>query len=93
MISEWIAVEHHRLHVVETWPHSPRKEATLAAIHSTLSGLDENWRTATSHSCIACRDARSVVEFPDASRLAPAKEATPRGRSRIRAAGAGGSGA
>lgn len=93
MISEWIAVEHQRLHVVETWPHGPRKEATLAAIHSTLSSLDENWRTATSHVCIACRDARSVVEFPDAARLAPAREATARARSRVRAAGAGGSGA
>jgi hypothetical protein len=37
--SEWIAMEHYRLHTVETWPESSRKDATLAAIHSALAGL------------------------------------------------------
>jgi hypothetical protein len=39
MISNWIAMEYHRLHVVEKWPDSPRKEANLAAIRSSLASL------------------------------------------------------
>jgi len=39
MISDWIAMEHHRLHLIEKWPDSPRKEANLAAIRSTLASL------------------------------------------------------
>jgi hypothetical protein len=39
MISDWIAMEYHRLHVVEKWPDSPRKEANLAAIRSALASL------------------------------------------------------
>lgn len=36
---EWIAMEHYRLHTVEAWPDSPRKNASLAAIHSALGAL------------------------------------------------------
>ena len=36
---EWSAAEHYRLHAVEDWPDSRRKEATLAAIHSRLVSL------------------------------------------------------
>jgi hypothetical protein len=39
MLSNWIATEYHRLHLVEKWPDSPRKEANLAAIRSTLASL------------------------------------------------------
>ena len=39
---EWIAMEHHRLHLVEEWPESPYKQAALAAIRSTLEGLLRN---------------------------------------------------
>jgi hypothetical protein len=39
MLSNWIAMEYHRLHLVEKWPDSPRKEANLAAIRSTLASL------------------------------------------------------
>ena len=34
---EWLATEHYRLHRVEEWPDSPRKEATLAAIHDLVA--------------------------------------------------------
>lgn len=37
--SEWIAMEHYRLHTVEAWPESPHKEVLLAAIDSALAGL------------------------------------------------------
>jgi hypothetical protein len=36
---EWGAAEHYRLHTVEEWPNSRRKEATLAAIYSRLVSL------------------------------------------------------
>jgi hypothetical protein len=44
MSFEWIAMEHHRLHIVEEWADGPHKEAALAAIHSTLEGLLRNQR-------------------------------------------------
>jgi hypothetical protein len=39
MKSQWIAMEHYRLHSVEQWPDGPAKEAALAAIHSSLESL------------------------------------------------------
>jgi hypothetical protein len=36
---EWIFMERYRLHTVESWPESPYKDATLAAIRSALAGL------------------------------------------------------
>ena len=35
----WLASEHHRLHHVEQWPDSPRKQAVIDAIQSTLDSL------------------------------------------------------
>jgi len=95
MISEWIAVEHYRLHLVEKWPHSPRKDATLAAIHSTLSSLDQHWRSATAQTCMVCSsEPRGVLEFPEASRVGPAREDSTRTRTRrVRSTSAGASSA
>ena len=87
MISEWMAHEHYRLHLVEKWPQSPRKEATLAAIFSTLASLDRDWRSATAQTCLVCRESRIVLEFPDASKVGPGREDPARSR-RPRAAGA-----
>ena len=57
MLSQWIAVEHYRLHLAERWPDSPHKEATLAAIHSTLASLRQDSRSATvSLECVVCRE-------------------------------------
>jgi len=36
---EWSAAEHYRSHTVEEWLSSRRKEATLAAIQSSLVSL------------------------------------------------------
>jgi hypothetical protein len=35
----WLASEHHRLHHVEQWPDSPRKQAVIEAIRSSLDSL------------------------------------------------------
>ena len=42
MYAEWVAAEHHRLHVVEEWPESPHKKVALAAIQSSLYSLLQN---------------------------------------------------
>jgi len=39
MHAEWIAAEHHRLHLIEEWPEGRHKEVALAAIHSSLRSL------------------------------------------------------
>jgi hypothetical protein len=71
--NEWIAMEHYRLHTVEAWPDSPRKNASLAAIHSALAALtqDSNPKT-TCNVCSGRNKSRSIVEFPKRS-TAPAK--------------------
>ena len=91
MISEWIAIEHYRLHLVENWPHSAHKEATLAAIHSTLAGLDRNWRVTARQTCMMClHEAGNVQVFPDGARVGPKKDDTPHTRAaRVRTAGGG----
>jgi hypothetical protein len=42
MYAEWIAAEHHRLHLIEEWPDGPRKEVALSAIQSSLQSLLQN---------------------------------------------------
>jgi hypothetical protein len=73
MLSQWIAAEHYRLHVVECWPDGPRKEATLAAIYSTLASLGRDSNPASTE-CVVCSARRAaIVEFPNALRMGPAK--------------------
>lgn len=66
---EWIAMEHHRLHLVEEWPDSPHKAAALAAIHSTLQGLLRNQRPGapvlTCEVCLNRQRSAPVVKFPE----------------------------
>jgi hypothetical protein len=91
MLSNWIAVEHYRLHLVERWPNSPHKEATLAAVYSALASLERDSRSATaSQECIVCRTRRaSVVEFQSAFRITPANADSARSHPRTRVATAG----
>ena len=35
----WLASEHNRLHNVELWPDSPRKQIALSAVQSSLDSL------------------------------------------------------
>jgi len=39
-LEQWILVEHYRLHCAERWPESAYKGAVLAAVRSTLKGLE-----------------------------------------------------
>jgi hypothetical protein len=55
MRSAWISIEHYRLHLVEEWPESPYKEATLAAIRSALESLTCGWPAPAECICLICR--------------------------------------
>ena len=71
---EWLAVEHHRIHVIELWPDGPRKEAALAAARSALEGLASTTPEASSFTCATCtgtRETVTVIPFtPRVQRLA-----------------------
>lgn len=55
MITDWIAMEHYRLHVVENWPEGPRRDATLAAIHSKLASFGQQPHLTTgARDCSIC---------------------------------------
>ena len=60
---EWLAIEHYRLHSVEGWPESPRKDKALAAIRSSLASLS---RISEPLDCLICasRKVATVRNFP-----------------------------
>jgi len=67
---EWLAMEHYRLHSVEGWPESPRKEKALAAIRSSLAGLS---RISEPLDCLICgsRKVATVRSFPQRPKNPP----------------------
>src|ERR1700733_5969550 len=93
MLRHWIAVEHYRLHLVERWPDSPHKDATLAAVYSALAALGQDvLLTTASRECVVCRARRAaVVVGPSVLRVAPAKSDSARSHphlTRVARAGA-----
>jgi hypothetical protein len=54
MLSEWLAVEHYRIHVMELWPEGIRKEAGLAAARSALESLARTIPDGSSFACATC---------------------------------------
>ena len=73
--AEWIAFEHHRLHHVEQWPDSPRKQAVIEAIRSSLDSLAHNPRTAQENfSCFICEAGKTK---PKVLEMRPNREAVP----------------
>jgi len=63
----WLAAEHARLHVVETWPDSPRKAAVMRAIRSSISSLSVH--DGAGFTCALCQSQRIVEIFPRAGHL------------------------
>ena len=49
MYTEWLAIEHYRLHLMEEWPEGARKDAGVAAARSALNSLE---RTAPVNSAV-----------------------------------------
>jgi hypothetical protein len=73
MNSDWLATEHHRLHIVENWPDGPRKDAALKAIRSALASLLQSARTgADIPVCEVCLNRKlysGILEFRNTSQL------------------------
>jgi hypothetical protein len=60
--NEWLASEHQRLHSVEQWPDSPRKQAVLDAIQSTLDSLSRHPGAAQGKfSCFLCESRKTKL--------------------------------
>jgi hypothetical protein len=50
-----LAMEHYRLHVIEQWPDSARKEAGIAAVRSTIESLERSAPAGQpAFECIVC---------------------------------------
>ena len=67
---QWLAMEHYRLHSVEAWPESPRKDAAVAAIRSKLDSLARDPDViAQPLDCLICATKKSatVRDFPHRS--------------------------
>jgi hypothetical protein len=67
MRNQWIASEHHRMHTVEGWPDGPYKDATLRAIQSSISSLEQGSSDAAELACEVCLSRRrvtTIVRFP-----------------------------
>jgi hypothetical protein len=77
MHAEWLAVEHHRLHIIEEWPAGTRRDAALAAVMSSIASL---MRTAPPDapplSCNVCdsRRAAATIPFPKVHQLTPVRD-------------------
>ena len=65
---EWLAMEHHRLHIIEEWSDGPHKEAALIAIRSSIASLTRRARTdVDSPVCEVCAGRKltaEILEFP-----------------------------
>jgi hypothetical protein len=72
IILEWLAAEHYRIHIMESWPDGARKEAGLAAARCALESLAST-RAASSFTCVTCVSRRQTVavipSVPGAKRL------------------------
>ena len=59
----WLASEHQRLHNAEQWPDSPRKQAVLGAVQSTLDSLSRHPGTAQGKfSCFLCESRNTKLK-------------------------------
>ncbi len=72
MHTDWLAMEHYRLHSIERWPESPVKASRLAAVHSTIQSF-----TATvlpsepPFECVECLSRRCAAKALHLARRTP----------------------
>ena len=68
MYTEWLAIEHYRMHLIERWPDGAGKEASLIAARSALAGLEraapDEASAFTCDICDARRRGTTVIEYP-----------------------------
>ena len=70
MYTEWLAMEHYRIHLMEEWPDGPRKDAGLAAAHAALEALQISAPVASTFVCHICgkrRESGKIVPYPDSA--------------------------
>ena len=67
MYTEWLAMEHYRIHLMEEWPDGPRKDAGLAAAYAALEALENSAPVASTFVCEVCakrRELEKIVPYP-----------------------------
>lgn len=62
MLTESLAMEHYRLHLIERWPAGGAKDAALAAVRSTLESLVRDASPEFAHWCCIVCGARVVSD-------------------------------
>jgi len=74
-LGQWLKMEHYRLHCVERWADSPRKQAVLTGIRSALERMQAAApASADQPMCMVCASRRresAVLQFPSPSPAAP----------------------
>lgn len=74
MYSEWLAVEHYRIHVMELWPDGPWKESSLRSARSALHSLVRTLPKGSFFTCAICAGRPqnvTVIPTRDAGRESP----------------------
>jgi hypothetical protein len=61
MHSEWLAMEHNRIHLMESWPDGPKKEAGLVSARSALESLVRAVPKGFSFECATCASRRQIL--------------------------------
>jgi hypothetical protein len=80
MKSEWLAVEHHRIHIMELWPDGPRRRSGLTAARSALDSLARNLPKGFSFTCTTCA---SRVDGDDPDSAGSSGDETTRSSDRL----------
>ncbi len=68
MFPEQLAVEHHRIHVMEHWPEGPLKTAGIAAASSRLQSLTRLIGEGAPFVCLTCSGNSNVTIVEAAAR-------------------------
>jgi hypothetical protein len=73
MRTEWLAMEHYRMHLIEEWPDGPRKEAGLASVRSALESLLRSSEGEPAFTCAICGAAphKPGIVIPFRTQAAP----------------------
>lgn len=65
----WLASEHSRLHNVELWPDSPRKQIALSAVQSSLDSLSRQSGTEQGKFiCLLCHNKSASLTVSETRR-------------------------
>lgn len=74
-LSQFIKMEHYRMHCAEQWADGPLKEAVLASAHSALDRLEaamlEPYELPACMVCASKRTLAPVIMFPSKAKVSP----------------------